>query len=107
MKDLVANLQRDHFIDKEKINGNDEIVRSLNEELKQRMAEGASIQKQNNELIRMIRELERQFEAQKININDMKIEHEVILVQMRKRVSDLEEELERYKRKYGEKLEMV
>jgi hypothetical protein len=71
------------------------------------MAEGASIQKQNNELIRMIRELERQFEAQKININDMKIEHEVILVQMRKRVSDLEEELERYKRKYGERLEMV
>jgi hypothetical protein len=107
MKDLVANLQRDHFIDKEKINGNDEIVRSLNEELKQRMAEGASIQKQNNELIRMIRELERQFEAQKININDMKIEHEVILVQMRKRVSDLEEELERYKRKYGERLDMV
>jgi hypothetical protein len=107
MKDLVANLQRDHFIDKEKINGNDEIVRSLNEELKQRMAEGASIQKQNNELIRMIRELERQFEAQKISINDMKIEHEVILVQMRKRVSDLEEELERYKRKYGERLDMV
>jgi hypothetical protein len=34
MKDLVANLQRDHFIDKEKINGNDEIVRLLNEELK-------------------------------------------------------------------------
>jgi len=52
----------------------------------------------------MVRELERLIEGQKINLNDIKIEHEVIADKMRKRVSALEEELERYRRKYGENM---
>ncbi len=52
---------------------------------------------QNGELVKMVRELERMVEGQKINANDMKIEHEVIVSQMRTRNGELEEELERYK----------
>lgn len=52
---------------------------------------------QNGELVKIVRELERMVEGQKINANDMKIEHEVIVSQMRKRNGELEEELERYK----------
>ncbi len=55
----------------------------------------------------MVRELERLIEGQKINLNDIKIEHEVIADKMRKRVTVLEEELERYRRKYGEKMGTV
>ena len=47
--------------------------------------------------MKLVRELERMVEGQKINANDMKIEHEVIVSQMKKRNADLEEELDRYK----------
>lgn len=76
---MLTNLQRDHFIDKEKIEGNDHIVRRLNDELKLLNVECASQQKQNAELVKLVRELERMVEGQKINANDMKIEHEVIV----------------------------
>ena len=38
-------------------------------------------------------------EGQKINVNDMRMEHEVIVSQIKKRNADLTEELERYKQK--------
>ena len=60
-------------------------------------AECASQQSQNAELVNLVRELERMVEGQKINANDMKIEHEVIVSQMKKRNANLEEELDRYK----------
>jgi hypothetical protein len=76
---MLANLQRDHFIDKEKIEGNDHVVRTLNNELKLINAECVSQQSQNAELVKIVRELERMVEGQKINANDMKIEHEVLM----------------------------
>lgn len=72
-------------------------MQTLNNELKLVNAECASQQSQNAELVKIVRELERMVEGQKINANDMKIEHEVIVSQMKKRNSDLEEELDRYK----------
>ena len=99
LKEMLGNLQRDHFIDKEKIEGNDQIVRTLNNELKLVNAECLSQQQQNAELVKLVKELERMVEGQKINANDMKIEHEVIIQQMKKRNADLEEELDRYKQR--------
>jgi hypothetical protein len=72
-------------------------VQTLNNELKLVNAESVSQQSQNAELVKLVRELERMVEGQKINANDMKIEHEVIVSQMKKRNADLEEELDRYK----------
>ena len=99
LKDMLSNLQREHYIDKEKIEGNDHVVKTLNDQLNLLNVNCTSQQQQNVELVKLVRELERMVEGQKINANDMQIEHEVIVQQMRKRNADLEEELDRYKQK--------
>lgn len=45
MRDLIATLERDHFIDKEKIEGHNTIVKALNEDLKRISSDNGNLQR--------------------------------------------------------------